>query len=404
MWHGYAAPAAYRRDTARFASEFGLQAPPDPEVLARFLAPAEIWPPGQGWTWHGAGLKKLWRYARPFLGEGEVTLATFVQASQRAQAHGLQIAIEHHRRARRQGGGGALAWQLNEPWPAISWAIVDFYRNLKPAYEAVKRAFNPLLVSLDYPLRPYRSGEILEMEMCVLNDTPRTLSGCQVQVLLEDEAGNSASERRPDEPESRPHVALRRRSRSRRLRSRPGLPSLAPRARRPARTRRRPRLCEIWTVVVLFFRRRSMIRITRQTDYGIVLLAYLAGCPSGRILTALANPFCTMLGHASGRLLLARESYAHDLEAILKFAGAHQVIVEINASPYRLDLDWRWLRRARELGILISINPDAHSLEGLDDVNYGVMVARKGWLAPEDVLNTYPPAEVAEILGRRRAG
>ncbi|MDP1761040.1 MAG: PHP domain-containing protein, partial [Deltaproteobacteria bacterium] len=123
-----------------------------------------------------------------------------------------------------------------------------------------------------------------------------------------------------------------------------------------------------------------------------------------RLLTALANPYCTMLGHVSGRLLLAREPYAHDLEAILKFAGAHQVILEINASPYRLDLDWRWLRRAKELGILISINPDAHSMEGLDDVNYGVMIARKGWLAPEDVLNTYPPDEVAKILRRRRAG
>ncbi|MFA4904291.1 MAG: DNA polymerase/3'-5' exonuclease PolX [Desulfobaccales bacterium] len=123
-----------------------------------------------------------------------------------------------------------------------------------------------------------------------------------------------------------------------------------------------------------------------------------------RILKALATPFCTMLGHISGRLLLAREPYAFDLEAILKFAGAHQVIMEINASPYRLDLDWRWLRRAKELGILISINPDAHSLEGLDDVNYGVMTARKGWLAPEDILNTYPPAEVAQILRRRRAG
>ncbi|MHB9072514.1 MAG: DNA polymerase/3'-5' exonuclease PolX [Desulfobaccales bacterium] len=123
-----------------------------------------------------------------------------------------------------------------------------------------------------------------------------------------------------------------------------------------------------------------------------------------RILKALANPSCTMLGHMSGRLLLAREPYDLDLEAILKFAGAHQVIMEINASPYRLDLDWRWLRRAKELGILISINPDAHSLEGLDDVNYGVMTARKGWLAPEDILNTYPPAEVAQILRRRRAG
>jgi DNA polymerase (family 10) len=124
---------------------------------------------------------------------------------------------------------------------------------------------------------------------------------------------------------------------------------------------------------------------------------------TGRILAALAHPACTMLGHMSGRLLLAREPYEYDLEAILEFAGTHQVILEINASPYRLDLDWRWLRRAKELGILISINPDAHSLEGLDDVNYGVMTARKGWLAPEDILNTYPPAKVAQIL-RRRAG
>jgi DNA polymerase (family 10) len=123
-----------------------------------------------------------------------------------------------------------------------------------------------------------------------------------------------------------------------------------------------------------------------------------------RILSALSHPACTMLGHVSGRLLLAREPYEYDLEAILEFAAAHQVILEINASPYRLDLDWRWLRRAKELGILISINPDAHSLEGLDDVNYGVMTARKGWLAPEDLLNTYPPAEVAQILRRRRAG
>ena len=121
-----------------------------------------------------------------------------------------------------------------------------------------------------------------------------------------------------------------------------------------------------------------------------------------RILKALANPHCTMLGHSSGRLLLAREPYEYDLEAILEFAGQHRVIMEINASPYRLDLDWRWLRRAKELGILISINPDAHSLEGLDDVAYGVMAARKGWLGPEDVLNTYPPADVARLLGRRR--
>jgi len=125
---------------------------------------------------------------------------------------------------------------------------------------------------------------------------------------------------------------------------------------------------------------------------------------TGRILTALANPYCTMLGHSSGRLLLAREPYAVDLELILDFAHKNQVILELNASPYRLDLDWRWLKQAKELGIIISINPDAHNLEGLDDMAYGLMAARKGWLSPEDVLNTFPAPAAARLLGRRRAG
>lgn len=198
VWHNFLPPSAYREDPARFGSEFGLQAPPDPGVLARFLPEAGLWPPGKGWTYHGAGLAKLWRYARPFLGKGEVTLDRFVQASQRAQAHGLQIAIEHHRRARAQGDGGALVWQLNEPWPAISWAIVDFYRNPKPAYEAVRRAFNPVLVSLDYPLRPYRGGDTLEIDAWVLNDTPRALPGTRVEIVLEEPGGRPAEMARLD--------------------------------------------------------------------------------------------------------------------------------------------------------------------------------------------------------------
>ncbi len=123
-----------------------------------------------------------------------------------------------------------------------------------------------------------------------------------------------------------------------------------------------------------------------------------------RILTAMANPYCTMLGHISGRLLLAREPYELDLEAILEFAGKHRVMVELNSSPYRLDLDWRWLRHAKDLGVLISLNPDAHSLEGLDDVAYGVIAARKGWLEPPDVLNSYPTQEVSRLFHRRRQG
>jgi DNA polymerase (family 10) len=120
-----------------------------------------------------------------------------------------------------------------------------------------------------------------------------------------------------------------------------------------------------------------------------------------RIVRAMENPHCTMVGHVTGRLLLAREAYAVDLEAVLEAAARLQVIMELNSSPYRLDLDWQWLRRARDLGLLISLNPDAHNLEGLGDVDYGVMTARKGWLTPADVLNTHAPGEVSRLLRRR---
>jgi len=143
----------------------------------------------------------------------------------------------------------------------------------------------------------------------------------------------------------------------------------------------------------------------RDFDFVIASVHSQFGLPreemTRRLIQAMANPYCTMLGHVSGRLLLAREPYEVDLEQILAFAGQHQVMVELNASPYRLDLDWRWLRRAKELGVLISLNPDAHSLEDLDDMAYGVTTARKGWLEPADVLNTYSSQEVARLLGRR---
>jgi DNA polymerase (family 10) len=110
-----------------------------------------------------------------------------------------------------------------------------------------------------------------------------------------------------------------------------------------------------------------------------------------------------MLGHVSGRLLLQREPYLFDLEAVLQAAARHQVVVEINANPRRLDLDWRHLRRARELGVLLAINPDAHSTEGLRDIAYGVGVARKGWCTKSDILNARPLPEVLAFLARRKA-
>jgi len=107
-----------------------------------------------------------------------------------------------------------------------------------------------------------------------------------------------------------------------------------------------------------------------------------------RVLHALDDPHTTILGHPTGRLLLARDPYAIDLERVLRRAAERGVAVEVNADPHRLDLDWRMLRRARELGVRISLGADAHSVAGLSNVAVGVGIARKGWLEAEDVLNT----------------
>jgi DNA polymerase (family 10) len=106
-----------------------------------------------------------------------------------------------------------------------------------------------------------------------------------------------------------------------------------------------------------------------------------------RIVTAVRHPACRVLGHPTGRLLLARPGYAVDLERVLAECAEHGVAVEINASPYRLDLDSQWARRALELGITLAINPDAHSVEGLDDVRWGVSVARRAGATASHVLN-----------------
>jgi DNA polymerase (family X) len=106
-----------------------------------------------------------------------------------------------------------------------------------------------------------------------------------------------------------------------------------------------------------------------------------------RVLRAIRNPFTTILGHPTGRLLLSREGYPLDMEAVFDTCAKHRVAVEINANPHRLDLDWRWMRKAKERGVKFCIGPDAHSVEGLDDVAYGLGIARKGWLEKGDLLN-----------------
>jgi len=191
VWHHFEPPLAYRRDSASFASEFGLQAAPTVESLRRFIPQEDLWPPGAAWVYHGADLSKLWRYARPFLAEKEPSLASFVAAGQRAQAQGLQIAIEHYRRRKAAGQGGALVWQLNEPWPAISWALIDRDGQPKPAYATVKRLFDPLLVSLDLPPQRFRAGDRLRAEVWIINDRAEAVSACTLKVRLLDGAGHA---------------------------------------------------------------------------------------------------------------------------------------------------------------------------------------------------------------------
>jgi len=122
-----------------------------------------------------------------------------------------------------------------------------------------------------------------------------------------------------------------------------------------------------------------------------------------RMLQVIANPYVDIIGHPTGRILLGREGYTLDLEAVIDAAAAHGVCIEINAHPSRLDLDWRLLHRARDKGIKIPINPDAHVLAGLDDMRYGIGVARKGWLRREDVLNTMTSEEIQAYFKNRRS-
>lgn len=113
-----------------------------------------------------------------------------------------------------------------------------------------------------------------------------------------------------------------------------------------------------------------------------------------RICKALKNPYTTMLGHPTGRLLLAREPYKLDMEKVIEVAGSENKIIEINANPFRLDLDWRWGKLARSRGVKTAINPDAHSIEGLKDYQYGIGIARKGGFTKEEILNSYKTNEV----------
>lgn len=121
-----------------------------------------------------------------------------------------------------------------------------------------------------------------------------------------------------------------------------------------------------------------------------------------RVIRALENPFVTILAHPTGRLLLKREPYAINIPAVLEAAAATGTWVELNAAPKRLDLDWRWWPMAKEKGVKCVIAPDAHRTERLQDLWFGVGIARKGWLTKQDVVNCLPLSKIESALTLKR--
>jgi DNA polymerase (family 10) len=121
-----------------------------------------------------------------------------------------------------------------------------------------------------------------------------------------------------------------------------------------------------------------------------------------RLLRAVANPFTSIIGHMTGRQLQRRPGYEIDIEKVLRACAKHDVVVEINAHPWRLDLDWRWHQAALDLGCMMSINPDAHSIRELDHMHWGVEMARKGGVPPDRVLNAMRLPEITRYFRQRR--
>lgn len=124
---------------------------------------------------------------------------------------------------------------------------------------------------------------------------------------------------------------------------------------------------------------------------------------TSRLLTAIENPYTTILGHPTGRLLLRRAGYPIDHKTIIDACAKNNVVIEINANPWRLDLDWRWVRYAMDQGVMLSINPDAHEMDGYSDMKYGVLAGRKGGLTKGMTLNTLSGEEIEAYFNKRKS-
>ncbi len=125
---------------------------------------------------------------------------------------------------------------------------------------------------------------------------------------------------------------------------------------------------------------------------------------TARLIRAIENPYTTILGHMTGRLLLSRNGYPVDHKKVIEACAANKVVIEINAHPRRLDIDWKWIPYALEKGVLLSIDPDAHYLHGFDDVKYGVLAAQKGGLTKENNLSSFSLKEFEQFLIKNKLG
>lgn len=122
---------------------------------------------------------------------------------------------------------------------------------------------------------------------------------------------------------------------------------------------------------------------------------------TARIIRAIKNPYTTILGHMTGRQLLRRPGYEVDIPAILQACATCHVAVEINANPWRLDVDWRWHQMALKVGCMLSINPDAHSTTEIENIQWGIAMARKGGIPPERVINCLSAPQFKRFIARK---
>jgi len=168
VWHGKGNLEDYLEEKSPVISEFGLQAVPNRETVEWMFGPEGAWPPDKKtWTHHNIQFDKMNKYASRAPQDG--SLSSYIEATQRMQAHVLKTAVERWRRLKFRHSGVGI-WQFNEPWPCICWSVVDYFGRPKQAYAALKMAMAPLMVAAYHPLKEWRQGQQVPFDIAVVND------------------------------------------------------------------------------------------------------------------------------------------------------------------------------------------------------------------------------------------